>query len=90
IWGINRTFLNAYGPTEATVDSTIGVCIPEMEIMSIGKPIANKKVYILNEQYQLQPVGVPGEMYIGGDGLARGYLNRPELTEERFVSNPFV
>ena len=90
VWGVNRTFLNAYGPTEATVDSTIGVCVPEMEIMSIGRPIANKKVYILNEQYQLQPVGVPGEMYIGGDGLARGYLNRPELTEERFVSNPFV
>ncbi|MEC0526119.1 amino acid adenylation domain-containing protein, partial [Bacillus subtilis] len=89
-WGVNRTFLNAYGPTEATVDSTIGVCRPDMDIAPIGKPIFNKKVYILNSQYQVQPVGVAGEMYIGGDGLARGYLNRPDLTSEQFVPNPFV
>ncbi|MGG3284410.1 amino acid adenylation domain-containing protein [Paenibacillus solani] len=89
-WGEGRTFLNAYGPTEATIGSTIGVCTPELKRITIGKPISNKKIYIVNEANQLQPIGVPGELCIGGDGLAQGYWKRPDLTEEKFVANPFL
>ncbi|SFJ91368.1 non-ribosomal peptide synthetase [Thermoflavimicrobium dichotomicum] len=89
-WGKGRTFLNAYGPTEAVVDATIGECTVEMDKALIGKPIANKKIYILNQHNQLQPVGVTGELCIGGEGLARGYLHRPDLTAERFIPNPYV
>ncbi len=87
-WSIGRNFFNAYGPTEATVCATIAKC-NEDEKISIGKAIANTQVYILDENLQPVPVGVPGELHIAGVGLARGYLNRPELTQEKFISNPF-
>jgi amino acid adenylation domain-containing protein/thioester reductase-like protein len=78
---------NMYGPTETTVWSTVSQ-VTDSERITIGKPISNTKIYILNDA-KLQPVGVPGELCIGGDGLARGYLNHDELTREKFVPNPF-
>ncbi|MBN3990706.1 MAG: amino acid adenylation domain-containing protein [Nostoc sp. NMS2] len=88
-WSAGRNFFNAYGPTEATVCATIAKCTEDDEKISIGRAIANTQVYILDENLQPVPVGVPGELHIGGVGLARGYLNRPELTQEKFISNPF-
>lgn len=83
---------NLYGPTEATVDVTFWHCRREVElrIVPIGRPIANIQIYLLDEHLDLVPVGVPGELYIGGVGLARGYLNRPSLTADRFIPNSFV
>nr|CAC01604.1 peptide synthetase [Anabaena sp. 90] len=88
-WGTGRRFFNAYGPTESTVAATIAICQPNGRKPPIGRPIANAQIYILDEYLQLVPVGVPGELHIGGAGLARGYLNRPELTQEKFIPNPF-
>nr|MDZ8284339.1 amino acid adenylation domain-containing protein [Nostoc sp. ChiSLP01] len=84
-------FHNLYGPTEAAIDVTFWRCQPQLnyQLVPIGRPIANTQIYILDQQMQPVPIGVTGELYIGGDGLARGYLNRPELTQERFVLNPF-
>ncbi|MDJ0901106.1 MAG: amino acid adenylation domain-containing protein [Xenococcus sp. MO_188.B8] len=80
---------NLYGPTETTIwSSTFKVESIEGSI-SIGRPIANTEFYILDAHHQPVPIGVPGELFIGGDGLARGYLNRPELTQEKFIPNPF-
>ncbi|RAL25792.1 non-ribosomal peptide synthetase [Thermoflavimicrobium daqui] len=85
-------YTNAYGPTETTVCATTWEPTKEEDVMEvpIGKPISNTKIYILDENLQLQPIGVPGELCIGGDGLARGYLNKPELTAEKFILNPFI
>jgi amino acid adenylation domain-containing protein len=80
---------NLYGPTETTIWSTIAKVEPGESPISIGRPIANTQIYILDSHLEPVPVGVHGELYIGGDGLARGYLNRPELTAELFVRNPF-
>ncbi|MBN3921604.1 condensation domain-containing protein, partial [Nostoc sp. NMS4] len=88
-WSVGRNFFNAYGPTEATVCATIAKCTNDDDKISIGKAIANAQVYILDEYLQPVPIGVPGELHIGGVGLARGYLNRPELTQEKFIPNPF-
>ncbi|MGH9932780.1 MAG: non-ribosomal peptide synthetase [Pyrinomonadaceae bacterium] len=84
--------VNNYGPTECTVVATSGPVPCEAyasTLPTIGRPIANTQVYILDENMQPVPVHAAGEIYIGGAGVARGYLNRPELTAEKFVSNPF-
>ncbi|HBE18544.1 MAG TPA: non-ribosomal peptide synthetase [Cyanobacteria bacterium UBA11149] len=87
---INNThFYNVYGPTECTVDTTSCLITKELTKPTIGRPLANAEIYILDAHLQPLPIGVPGEIYIGGDGLARGYLNRPELTAEKFITNPF-
>ncbi|MFA8437279.1 MAG: amino acid adenylation domain-containing protein [Marinifilaceae bacterium] len=81
---------NTYGPTEATVCSTFYKCKQTMEgDIPIGKPFSNCKVFILNENLKLVPIGYRGEICMEGDGIARGYLNKVELTNERFVTNPY-
>nr|WP_225895950.1 non-ribosomal peptide synthetase [Dendronalium phyllosphericum] len=89
-WSQGRRFFNAYGPTESTVCATVAECHARDTQATIGRAIANTQVYILDSHLQPVPIGTPGELYIGGDGLARGYLNRPELTKERFIPNPFI
>ena len=84
------TLWNMYGPTETTIWSTIRKIEPGDGPVSIGRPIGNTQVYILDPRGEPVPVGVPGELLIGGDGLARGYLGRPELTGERFIPDPFA
>jgi amino acid adenylation domain-containing protein len=83
---------NLYGPTEAAIDVTCWRCQPDDQLNSvpIGRPIANTQLYILDTHLQPVPIGVTGELYIGGMGVARGYLNRPDLTAARFVANPFA
>ncbi|MDZ8064929.1 MAG: amino acid adenylation domain-containing protein [Nostoc sp. DedQUE08] len=88
-WATGRNFFNAYGPTEASVCAAIAKCTTQDQKISIGRPISNTQIYILDQNLQPVPVGVPGELHIGGAGLARGYLNRPELTQEKFIPNPF-
>ncbi|MDT9701393.1 MupA/Atu3671 family FMN-dependent luciferase-like monooxygenase [Streptomyces sp. P17] len=82
--------LNMYGPTETTIWSTSWTVADLDGGVSIGTPIANTRVYVLDGRLAPVPVGVPGELWIGGHGVARGYLNRPELTAERFRPSPFV
>jgi amino acid adenylation domain-containing protein len=85
--------VNGYGPTETTtfaITHDIRAVADDARSIPLGKPIANTQIYILDAQGQPVPVGVEGEIYIGGDGVARGYLNRPELTAERFLRNPFL
>jgi amino acid adenylation domain-containing protein len=90
-WHDKLQFVNAYGPTETTVCATAQVCRePYRATVPIGEPIANMRVYVLDAHGQPVPVGVEGELYIGGAGIARGYLNRPELTAERFLADPFA
>jgi len=89
----NTEIINGYGPTEST---TFACCysiprpLPEdISSIPIGRPIANTEIYILDGRLNPAPIGVAGELYIGGDGLARGYLNQPALTEEKFIAHPF-
>ena len=84
-----RRVVNGYGPTEATVAAVLGECRGDEPLPPIGRPLANQQVYVLDRHLNPVPVGVPGQLYLGGMGLARGYLNRPELTAERFIRNPF-
>jgi amino acid adenylation domain-containing protein len=83
--------LNLYGSSEAAADSAFHEVedVDALDTVPIGRPIDNTEIYILDRSRQPVPIGVPGELYVGGDGLARGYLNQPELTAEKFVPNPF-
>jgi non-ribosomal peptide synthetase component F len=81
--------INNYGPTESTVVATSGAAERSEAVPSIGRPIDNTRIYILGGQGEPVPVGVTGEIHIGGIGLARGYFNRPGLTAQRFLSDPF-
>ncbi|MCP4549379.1 MAG: amino acid adenylation domain-containing protein [bacterium] len=89
-------FLNAYGPTEATITTTVYETMCKVETLTslpkipMGRPIANTQVYLLDAHLQPVPVGVPGELHIGGMGLARGYLGHPGLTAERFIPDPYT
>jgi amino acid adenylation domain-containing protein/non-ribosomal peptide synthase protein (TIGR01720 family) len=90
-WSARHRFVNGYGPTEATVGATLFEGeIPAAAVrLPIGKPIAGVEVYVLDEGLRPAPVGVTGELYIGGPGVAKGYLGRPGLTGQRFVRHPF-
>ena len=87
----NTALLNLYGPTETTVDVTSFDCENDKtyDSIPIGKPISNIQAYILNEDNNIMGIGVPGELCIAGVGVTAGYLNRPELTQEKFIDNPF-
>ncbi|HKV81106.1 MAG TPA: amino acid adenylation domain-containing protein [Candidatus Sulfotelmatobacter sp.] len=82
---------NLYGPTEAAIDVTYWQCRREGDrsVVPIGRPVANTQIYVLDPNLEPTPIGVPGELHIGGIQLAPGYLNRPELTSEKFIRNPF-
>ncbi|MCY8068873.1 lichenysin non-ribosomal peptide synthetase LicA [Bacillus haynesii] len=86
----NYTLVNNYGPTENTVVATSTAIDPDEGMLSIGKPIANTRAYVLGQNNEVQPVGIAGELCIAGRGLARGYLNKPEETAKRFTEDPFV
>ena len=86
--GVSKVY-NLYGPTEDTTYSTYTL-VPRGGEVTIGRPLPNTQVYILDESRQPLPIGVPGELYLAGDGLARGYFGRDDLTRERFVSNSFA
>lgn len=84
-------FVNGYGPTETTVFATTFKVEPDADYESIpiGYPVDNSRMYVVNEKNKIQPIGVPGELCIAGEGVSMGYLNRPELTAEKFTDNPF-
>ncbi len=91
-WARGRRMFNAYGPTEATTNSTLGLCDPETvpgSAVPIGVPDPGTRAYVLDAHLAPVPIGVVGELYLAGSGLARGYLGRPGLTAERFVADPF-
>ena len=90
--GAPQRLLHVYGPTESTTFATwhlVEHVEADARTIPIGQPISNTQVYVLNDALQPAPIGVPGELHLGGDGLARGYLDRPELTAEKFIPNPF-
>ncbi|HEU4560010.1 MAG TPA: amino acid adenylation domain-containing protein, partial [Longimicrobium sp.] len=89
-WSGGRAFVNAYGPTEATVCATSARCEADGRVPAIGRVLENVRVYVLDAAGRPAPVGVPGELYVGGVGVARGYLGRPGLTAERFVPDAFA
>ena len=87
----NACMMNIYGPTEASINTTLYISNPNSNYLKvpIGKPLANYLVYVLDEEQRPVPLGTSGELYISGAGLARGYINNPEMTQERFIPNPF-
>ena len=89
--GCDADLYNAYGPTETCIESTAGLCerSSQHSTVPIGRPIDNTRIYLIDASLQPMPIGVPGEVHIGGAGVCRGYRNRPELTAERFVPDPF-
>lgn len=89
VQGRGVEIFNAYGPTEYTVNAAIADLSSE-RTLTIGKPIANTRLYVLNPQLDLQPIGVAGELHIAGEGLALGYLNNSQLTAEKFIDNPYA
>ena len=88
---LSAPLMNFYGPTETSIGNTIWLCDPTRvhAVVPIGQPIANTQTYVLDPEGIPTPIGVPGELYLGGDGVARGYLNRPDLTAEKFVPDPY-
>ncbi|MFZ2755013.1 MAG: amino acid adenylation domain-containing protein [Lysobacteraceae bacterium] len=91
-WGRQCRYINGYGPTETTILSTAWICVPQQTDtgpLSIGRPICNTAVYVVDRLGQLCPPGLVGEIWIGGDGVANGYLNRPELDAQVFLSDPW-
>ncbi|MBX9790192.1 MAG: amino acid adenylation domain-containing protein [Pirellulales bacterium] len=88
-WAPGRRFLNGYGPTECTIGATWAECHAGSGRPAIGRPFDGVEVYLLDSRLEPVPVGVAGELYLGGTGLARGYLNRPDLTTQRFIASPF-
>ncbi|MBC6367517.1 non-ribosomal peptide synthetase [Algoriphagus sp. AK58] len=88
-WDATKNLINAYGPTEVTVCATMGKVQEDSDRITIGSPLPNYKTYILDAQGNQLPIGIAGELCIGGAGVGRGYLNRPELTAEKFVPDPF-
>ncbi len=88
-WAPGRRFYNLYGPTECTIWATMAELRADTGPVHIGQPITNTQAYILDQALQPVPVGVPGELYLGGAGLARGYHQRPDQTAARFIANPF-
>lgn len=89
VQGRGVRIFNAYGPTEYTVNAAIAE-LGDGQALTIGKPIANTRLYVLGKQLELQPIGVAGELHIAGDGLALGYLNNPQLSAEKFIDNPYA
>jgi amino acid adenylation domain-containing protein/non-ribosomal peptide synthase protein (TIGR01720 family) len=81
---------NLYGPSEDTTYSTYSLLSPDDAIVPIGRPIANTQIYLLDANQNLVPIGMPGELYLGGSGLARGYWNQAQMTSERFISSPYA